>query len=113
MMTMKLRDGVQYVRYDKQIFFVSQSEEPIYDYDTGDYVMPEPNKDEAWANISDAGSERMQLVYGGLKQGALTIRIRNHYKKPFNYILFNDNKYTVDMERKLRHDHVFTVSEQL
>ena len=100
------------MRYDKQIYFVSQGEDE-YDYATGDYVTTEPIKHEAWANVSDTGTERMQLVYGALKQGAVTVRIQGEYEETFDYIEVDDKKYNVDAFRTFRNDQAFNLSEQL
>ena len=100
------------MRYDKRIYFVKEGEE-VYDYDTGDYVTTEPIKHEAWANVSDTGTERMQLIYGALKKGAITVRIREKYEKEFDYILVDDKKYNVDAFRTFRNDQAFNLSEQL
>ena len=100
------------MRYDKRIYFVKEGEE-VYDYDTGDYITTEPIKHEAWANVSDTGTERMQLIYGALKQGAITVRIRGKYEKEFDYILVDDKKYNVDAFRTFRNDQAFNLSEQL
>ena len=99
------------MRYDKRIYFVTEGEE--YNYDTGDYELVELVKDEAWANVSDTGTERMQLVYGALKQGALTIRIQNKHEQPFDYIEYGGTPYNVATTRTFRHDQAFEVSEQL
>ena len=40
------------MRYSVPIYFVKETE-PVYDYETGDYVDGEPIKDELWANVSD------------------------------------------------------------
>ena len=100
------------MRYDTRIYFVKEGEE-VYDYDTGDYITTEPIKHEAWANVSDTGTERMQLIYGALKQGAITVRIRGKYEKEFDYILVDDKKYNVDAFRTFRNDQAFNLSEQL
>ena len=100
------------MRYDQRIYFVKEGEE-VYDYDTGDYIATEPIKHEAWANVSDTGTERMQLIYGALKQGAITVRIRGKYEKEFDYILVDDKKYNVDAFRTFRNDQAFNLSEQL
>ena len=100
------------MRYDKQIFFVKEGEE-VYDYETGDYVTTEPIKDEAWANVSDTGTERMQLIYGALKQGAITVRIVGEYDESFDYIEVDDKKYNVDAFKTFRNDQAFNLSEQL
>ena len=100
------------MRYDTRIYFVKEGEEE-YDYATGDYIATEPIKHEAWANVSDTGTERMQLIYGALKQGAITVRIRGKYEKEFDYILVDDKKYNVDAFRTFRNDQAFNLSEQL
>ena len=100
------------MRYSVPIYFVKETE-PVYDYETGDYVTTEPIKDELWANVSDTGTERMQLIYGALKQGAITVRIRGKYEKDFDYILVDDKKYNVDAFRTFRNDQAFNLSEQL
>ena len=100
------------MRYDKQIFFVKEGEDE-YNYSTGDYVTTEPIKDEVWANVSDTGTERMQLIYGNLKQGAITVRIQGKYDETFDYIEVGDKKYNVDAFRTFRNDQAFNLSEQL
>ena len=100
------------MRYDQKIYFVKEGEDE-YDYSTGNYVTTEPIKHEAWANVSDTGTERMQLIYGALKQGAITVRIRGKYEKEFDYILVDDKKYNVDAFRTFRNDQAFNLSEQL
>ena len=100
------------MRYSVPIYFVKETE-PVYDYETGDYVDGEPIKHEAWANVSDTGTERMQLIYGALKQGAITVRIVGKYDKEFDYIEVEGKKYNVDAFRTFRNDQAFNLSERL
>ena len=100
------------MRYDQKIYFVKEGEEE-YDYDTGNYTAGEPIKEEVWANVSDTGTERMQLIYGALKQGAITVRIVGKYEKEFDYIEVEGKKYNVDAFRTFRNDQAFNLSEQL
>ena len=100
------------MRYSTPIYFVKEGEDE-YDYSTGDYVTTEPIKHEAWANVSDMGTQRQTLVFGALKQGALTIRIQNKYEQPFDYIEVGGQPYNVASTRTFRHDQAFEVSEQL
>ena len=100
------------MRYATPIYFVKETE-PVYDYETGDYIDGEPIKDELWANVSDTGTERMQLIYGDLKQGAITVRIVGKYDKEFDYIEVEGKKYNVDAFRTFRNDQAFNLSEQL
>ena len=99
------------MRYDKKVYFVTEGEE--YNYDTGNYEPVELVKDKAWANVSDTGTERMQLIYGNLKQGAITVRIVGKYDEEFDYIEVEDKKYNVDAFRTFRNDQAFNLSEQL
>ena len=100
------------MRYDQRIYFFKEGEDE-YDYATGDYVTTEPIKYETWANVSDTGTERMQLIYGALKQGAVTVRIQGKYEEPFDYIEVEDKKHNVDAFRTFRNDQAFNLSEQL
>ena len=99
------------MRYDKKVYFVTEGDE--YNYDTGDYELVELVKDEAWANVSDTGTERMQLIYGALKQGAITVRIVGKYDKEFDYVQVGNKKYNADAFRTFRNDQSFNLSEQL
>ena len=100
------------MRYDQRVYFVKEGEDE-YDYATGDYVTTEPIKHEMWANVSDTGTERMQLIYGNLKQGAITVRIVGKYEEAFDYIEVEGKKYNVDAFRTFRNDQAFNLSEQL
>ena len=100
------------MRYDQRIYFVKEGEDE-YDYSTGNYVTTEPVRDEVWANVSDTGTERMQLIYGALKQGAITVRIQGKYEEAFDYIEVENKKYNVDAFRTFRNDQAFNLSEQL
>src|SRR5690625_2406364 len=100
------------MRYDQRIYFVIEGED-VYDYDIGDYVTTEPIKHDVWANVSDTGTERMQLIYGNLKQGAITVRIVGKYDKEFDYIEVEGKKYNVDAFRTFRNDQAFNLSERL
>ena len=100
------------MRYDTRIYFVKEGEEE-YDYATGDYIATEPIKHEAWANVSDTGTERMQLIYGALKQGAITVRIQGKYDEAFDYVEADGKQYNVDAFRTFRNDQAFNLSEQL
>ena len=100
------------MRYDQRIYFVKEGEDE-YDYATGDYIATEPIKHKSWANVSDTGTERMRLIYGALKQGAITARIVGKYDKEFDYIQVGDKKYNVDAFRTFRNDQSFNLSEQL
>lgn len=98
------------MRYDTPIYF--QSIQPgEYDPDTGDYGKDIITEEKKYADVTDAGVETLKIVYGELRQGVLTIRLQNHYDKPFDRIRVGRKVYQVDFSRKFRIKHVFVVSE--
>ena len=87
------------MRYGTQVFF--QKRVPgAYDSDTGNY-----------ASVMDTKTKMLKLVYGSIKQGSLTLHIRNHYKENFDHIRIGEKIYKVDYTRKLRTKQTFIVSE--
>lgn len=98
------------MRYDMPIYFQSiQSGE--YDPDTGNYGKDIITEEKIYADVTDAGVETLKIVYGELRQGVFTIRLQNHYDKPFERIRVGRKVYQVDFSRKFRTKHVFVVSE--
>lgn len=98
------------MRFDVPVYFqtVKQGE---YDASTGNYgedIIEETKKD---ADVTSAGVETLNLVYGDIKQGAVVIRLQNHYNKPFDRIRIGDKIFRADFRRKLRRKHVFVASE--
>ena len=100
------------MRYDTPVFMqmITSGE---YDTNTGDYEDEHVSETELMASVMDTGTETMQLVYGGLKQGSLTVNLQNHYHDPFDRIRIGKKIYTVDMSRRLRTKQSFVVSEVL
>lgn len=62
------------------------------------------------ADVTDAGTETLNIIYGAFKQGVKTIRLQNHYEKPFDRIRIGEAVFRVDFERRLRHKHVLVAS---
>lgn len=100
------------MRYDTPIF-MQTVRSGDYDPDTGDYADGQVDEVEQIASVMDTGAEVMKLIYGGLKQGSLTIHLQNHYLDPFDRIRIGKKIYTVDMSRRLRTKQSFVVSEVL
>ena len=98
------------MRFDKKILFVREAE-GTYDESTGDYGDGSTHKIEKLANVTDASTQTMQLVYGHIRQGALVIRIQGVMLEPFDYIRIGNKKYRVDMSRTLPRMTTYTVSE--
>lgn len=95
------------MRYDTPIYF-QNPRTPIYDALSGNYVELAPEEEKCFANVTDSGVDTLNLVYGGLKQGSLTIRLQRPYKKPFNTIRVGTQQYRVDFSRNRQ---AFIVSE--
>lgn len=98
------------MRFDKPVYF-QRIPPGKYDALTGDHEEPTIAEEMRYASITDTGVEVMNLVYGGIKQGCLTIRLQNHYTAPFDKIKIGEKVYRVDKARRLRVKHIFVVSE--
>lgn len=104
------RKGEVFVRYDTPIFFrrVLPGE---YDPTTGNYADDQVTEVRKMASVMDTRAEIMQIVYGGIRQGSVTVQLQNHYQKPFDRIRIGNTTYKVDYTRKLRVKQTFILSE--
>lgn len=98
------------MRFDTPIYF-ERIQAGEYDASTGNYGEDTKTEEVRYAAVTDTGTETMNIVYGALKQGSKTVRLQNHYTKPFDCIRIGEKHYRVDKERKLRTKHIFIVSE--
>lgn len=98
------------MRYDTPIFF-QKTEPGAYDPKTGNYGNDQVVETKALASVMDTSTKTMQLLYGSIKQGSLTIHLQNHYTDIFDKIKIDNKVYRVDYSRKLRTKHVFVLSE--
>lgn len=98
------------MRFDTPIYFQSVVRGE-YNATTGDYADDTAEEVERYASVSDTGTDTLTLVYGGLKQGSLTIRLQSVYDGIFDYIRIGSKRYRVDKIRTLRHKQTFIVSE--
>lgn len=98
------------MRFDTPVYF-QRVYNGQYDATTGDYGPDVVSEDMRRASVTDSSAQTLQLVYGELKQGSLTVRIQNHYTKPFDRIRIGNKLFRVDMSRKLRSKQTFVVSE--
>ena len=98
------------MRFDKEIYMQSVPKR-TYDELSGDYREEKAKEVKLYADVTDAKSETLNLMYGQLKEGVLVIRLQQHYTAPFEFIRIGSKRYKVDYERKLRRMHVLVVSE--
>ena len=98
------------MRYDTTIYFqkLIQGE---YDQEIGDYKEDSVSEDSRQASVMDTTTQMMQMVYGTIKQGSLTIQLQNHYDRSFDQIRVGNTIYKVDYSRKLRTKQTFIISE--
>lgn len=100
------------MRYATHIYFQRKQKGP-YNATTGDYGPETVNEVKRYASVTDTGTETLNLVYGGPKQGSLTIRLQRPYTEPFDQIRIGDGEqakcYRADKARLF--NRVFVVSE--
>ena len=97
------------MRLDTPVYF--QTVKAEYDAATGDYVESVESEVLRYASVTSSGVNTLNLVYGSIKQGALTIRLQNYYDDSFDRIKVDGKLYKVDFSRKYRTKHIFVVSE--
>ena len=98
------------MRYDKEVFFESITP-GAYDETTGDYGDESVSSVMRLASVYDTRQETMQMVYGGVKRGSLTVHLQNHYDDSFDRIRIGEKAYQVDYRRRLRVKESFVLSE--
>jgi hypothetical protein len=100
------------LRYNTPVYFRCKQKGP-YDPDTGNYSPETVVEVKRYASVTDTGTDTLNLVYGGPKQGSLTIRLQRPYTDPFDQIRIGDGEqgkyYSVDKSRLYK--RVFIVSE--
>lgn len=98
------------MRFSTGVYFVTEGEQ-LFDPETGDYRVSESSKVKRRGNVTDTGNNRMNLLYGSVRRGAKTVRLRGIYRGDFDYLEINGKKYEVSMVRILYNKHVFEVIE--
>ena len=95
------------MRYDKPIFF--QCKTPgVLDLETHNYSEDIITEVMRYADITETGTNTLQLVYGTVKQQSLTIRLQRPYTKAFDNIRIGSKTYRADFSRG---NKVFVISE--
>ncbi len=97
------------MRFDTPVYFQRIKSE--FDSSTGDYGISVLEEEKRFASVTASSIETLNLVYGELKQGSLTVRLQNHYSKPFDRIRIGEKVYRVDSARPLRIKFTLVVSE--
>ena len=101
------------MRYDKEIRFIKEAETK-YDPKTGNHEKTaQDTQIKCMASVIDASDKTIQIVYGELREGVLSIQLQNRMEEPFDYILIGSKRYKVDRKRNLRIKQTFIVSEMM
>lgn len=98
------------MRFDTPVYF--QKITPgAYDAATGNYGADVIAEEKRWASVTNTGTETLNLVYGELRQGVVTVRLQNHYSAPFDRLRIGEQVYRVDQARPLRLKYTLVCSE--
>lgn len=100
------------MRCDKEIYF-RRKIAGEYDARSGNYSAGTATLTPALADVTDTKEKDFVLLYGGIRQGAYTVRLNTHYDGVFDDILMDNKAYHVDARRRLRTKDIFFVSEVL
>lgn len=95
------------MRYDTPVYFQRIKSE--FDTATGNTGISMLSEAKRYAAITDTGTDTLQLLYGDIKQGALTIRLQRPYDAAFDRLMIGGKFYRVD--RSSLRKKVFFVSE--
>ena len=98
------------MRFDTPVYF-QEITQGVYDAKTGDYLPETISEEKRFASVTNTGIDTIHLVYGELKQGVVTVRLQNHYRKPFDRLRIGNTMYSVDRARLLRTKQTFICSE--
>lgn len=90
------------MRYDKTVYLI-KNQGGVYNEDTGDYEQGSPIMLERQAHVSSAGVKTLNNLYGGVKEGAIVIRLKNNYIE-FDEIMYQKKYYEPKVIRTLRED---------
>ena len=101
------------MRYDRTVIFCKKPDprDREYNVETGDYVPAQAVETERTASVMDTDADTLRLVYGEIRQGSYIVQLQTHYTEPFDYIMIDGIKYSVDRRRHLRHKDTFVVSQ--
>lgn len=95
------------MRYNTPIYFQTVKSGEL-NPTTHNYEADTITEVKRYADVTDAGTETLNLIYGTIKQGVKTVRLQQPYKEPFDNIRIGEKRYKVDFSRYLK---AFVISE--
>lgn len=98
------------MRFDTPVYFqiIKPGE---FDASTGNHGEDTITEEMRYASVTETGIETLNLIYGEIKQGVKTVRLQNHYSKPFDRVRIGEKVYRVDRARPLRLKYTLICSE--
>lgn len=97
------------MRYDKKVLF--QLVESVYNTSTGDYEEQVTSEHTEYASMVDTDIQTMQILYGGIKQGSITMHLQNKVPYTFNRIVYDGKPYMVDQVINQRVKQAYVLSQ--
>jgi hypothetical protein len=85
------------MRFADRLTFVSDKDS-YYDPTLGQYVDGETVKDVQPCHLSSLGTERTVQLFGNLDKGVTVARLQRPYKKEFDHVLINEQKFLVQKQ---------------
>ena len=98
------------MRFDTPVYFQKVTT-GAYDPQTGNYGADEIVEAKRYASVTNTGEETLNLVYGEIRQGVVTVRLQTHYSEPFDRLRIGDKVYRCDRARPLRLKFTLVCSE--
>ena len=96
------------MRYDTPAVFQLIEEQ----YQTnGDYTESVKEQHTEYVSLVDTDIQTMHLVYGGIRQGSVTMHLQNYVGYPFNRVIIGGKAYTVDQVVNMRVKQAYILSE--
>lgn len=83
-----------------------------YDPNTGNYSESEPTVVERKGHITNPPMELMNILYGGIVQDALTVRVKNESPTDVDYLIIDGKEYRPILIRALGHKTTYQVREK-
>lgn len=97
------------MRYDRKVLF--QLVESVYNTSTGDYEEQVTSEHAEYASVVDTDIQTMQILYGGIKQGGITMHLQNKVPYTFNRIMYDGKPYMVDQVINQRVKQAYVLSQ--
>lgn len=102
------------MRYKDLITFYADANdntEPIYDYETGEFIRPETKEFERNCFIMDLTREQKSMIYGDANKRALRISHIGKELTNCTKVKIQDKIYSIESTQQLRNKAVYDVLE--